>query len=58
MSRKDFEAIAKIIRDAGACDPTEARTVISNDLADYFASCNPRFDRVRFLEATCFKGKS
>jgi hypothetical protein len=57
MSRKDFEAIAKIIKqertlmikEAGHSVPVVAVAV---GLAAYFAEVNPRFDREKFLNAT------
>lgn len=54
MSRKDFEAIAAILKDhipvqGEAVDITYADTV--TDLADYFKSQNVRFDRRQFLTA-------
>lgn len=50
MTKRHFEAIAQILQAARAIDP---RTVqfVANDLADYFATENPRFDRARFLAA-------
>jgi hypothetical protein len=52
MSRKDYEAIAAIIKGArlytSADDPV---ALIATALAAAFAQDNPRFDRARFLAA-------
>ena len=64
-SKKHFEAIAKIVRDAktdlkSAPNATVARdevhAMIAEDLSEYFASQNPRFDRSRFLKACGLEG--
>lgn len=50
MSRKDFELIAKTIRDLD--DATFAmRVQVANAFADSLAQTNARFDRTRFIEA-------
>ena len=51
MSKKDFEALAEVVRFASGC--TEARSVEwwAHELADVCAKTNPRFDRARFLKA-------
>jgi hypothetical protein len=54
MTRKHFEAIARIMRDhtpvqGEAVDITHRDTV--DALADYFATENPNFDRGRFVAA-------
>lgn len=59
MTRKHFEAIASILRDhtpvqGEAADITHADTV--TDLADYFATENPNFDRERFIKACGLDG--
>lgn len=46
MSKKHFERIAAILRDHDDVDPQ-----LVDDLADFFQSENPFFDRVRFIEA-------
>ena len=46
MSKKDYEAIAAIMRESNL-DLND----IENDLADYMAEDDPRFDRARFLAA-------
>ena len=54
MPRKHFEAIAEILRKEAewyavtAPDPVAS---ITEDIADYLATLNPRFDRARFLRA-------
>lgn len=54
MTKQHFEAIAAILADhipvqGEAADITYADTV--HDLADYFATVNPNFDRAQFLSA-------
>jgi len=54
MSRKDYVAIAAILHDIDTeyDDGEEAVVrVIARELADYFKSDNPNFDRDRFYEA-------
>lgn len=57
MSRKDYEAIAALLRDHAdtLSDPTQAPDIAVRDLmdgmADLFAADNPNFDRERFLKA-------
>jgi len=61
MSKKDYIAIAKIIkgyspnpakfRDAMGASASFTALQITGDLADYFESRNPKFDRIKFLEA-------
>lgn len=66
MTRKHFEAIAAIIDSQIKAEPVftaagfdegfEAGRIagmedIAKDLADYFSSVNPNFDRHRFLNA-------
>lgn len=48
MTRKHFEAIAEIIR---AIPEDVSRSTAAHDLADYFETQNPLFDRRRFLIA-------
>jgi len=50
MSKKDYEAIARIFATHPAIRSAEVKTLGFN-LADYFAMDNPRFDRARFLAA-------
>lgn len=52
MSRKDYEAIARILSEyGGARKPLNLRRALAYDLADHFARENERFDRARFLAA-------
>ena len=65
LSRKHYEVIAEILAsnvqpktgyaagfDEGwATGMEEMRQEVANDLAEYFASENPYFDRERFLKA-------
>ena len=61
LSRKHYEAVAELLAKnarffEGAPDmyglgKREALDDVTNDLADYFASENPYFDRERFLKA-------
>ena len=46
MTRKDFEAIAKALREA------EAGEEVVRAMAAYCATTNPRFDKQRFIEAS------
>ena len=53
MSRRDFEAIAKIIRENTTKSVEEPLPFIYKDylvdeLCDYFSTRNPRFDGYRF----------
>ncbi len=50
MTKKHFEAIAKILRDNDA-DPT-----LVYELAQYFATTNHNFDAERFVKA-CLNSK-
>jgi len=50
-SRRDYIAVSDLIRKfKPAIDETSLRN-FANDLADYFASDNERFDREKFLSA-------
>jgi hypothetical protein len=56
MTKKHYEAIASILRKSIQQSYTlgldnSVEKYIAQYLADYFASENPRFDRVRFLTA-------
>jgi hypothetical protein len=62
MSRKDFQAIARVIY-AARTEPTTASGPylvaldrVAENLAGVFAAANPRFDRARFIKA-CETGK-
>ncbi len=52
MTKKHYEAIAAAFR-AYITTNTGANIArpIAKDLADYFATDNPKFDRARFLQA-------
>jgi hypothetical protein len=53
MNKKDFDIIAGRIREAYDRSPdggTATRQLVYK-LADDFAECNARFDRIRFLKA-------
>lgn len=68
MTRKNFEAIAAIVKsnipnagtgtgymfDENAAGQTYAAENIADELADYFATENPNFNRQRFLKACGF----
>lgn len=49
MSRKDFIAIAKSVRESVSTD--DDRKQLADQLANYFAVANPRFSRNRFFAA-------
>ena len=56
FTRQHYEAIAEILKEAGedwqGGTPTECIIYgIRDQLADYFAQDNERFDREKFLEA-------
>lgn len=60
FTRQHYKAIAAIIKDCiekhksggfGSLLCDEVRKSLTSELADYFASDNPRFDRQKFLEA-------
>ena len=52
MTRKDFEAIAHILREKGlVIDHKETIYELANDLARYFKQANPSFDKVKFIRA-------
>lgn len=54
MSRKDYEALAAIVKNSlhsdGGVDDEQAFQ-IAYDMADYFESTNPSFNRARFMDA-------
>ena len=57
MTRKHFEVIARLIAEAKAessdgWTPSEVLDALAGDLAVVFKDLNPRFDTVRFIEAT------
>lgn len=59
MTRKHFEAVARIIRENTPPEPGDQfengkisqSYLIASDLADYFSTENPNFDRQKFAEA-------
>ena len=51
MTRKDFEAIAKIIKDADKAGNIRYPGTLAYTFADYLETTNPRFDRDRFIAA-------
>jgi hypothetical protein len=64
MTKKQFEAIAKILNRYTLADPApgtfdegyaDASFGIAVELADYFETTNPLFDRERFLLACGIK---
>ena len=50
MTKKDFQAFADIINKL-IDDYYSAAWRVAEDMADYFETRNPRFDRGRFFEA-------
>jgi hypothetical protein len=59
MTRKHFEVIARLIAEAKAkaesrngWTTSEVLDALAGDLAIVFKDLNPRFDTVRFIEAT------
>ena len=54
MTKKHFEAIAKILRDSEV-DPNFVQA-LAKALAQYFATTNPNFDAERFVKA-CLNSK-
>ena len=50
MTKKHYEAIAGII-DTVSHDKNKHPHNVAYQLADYFATDNPRFNRTRFLQA-------
>lgn len=55
MTRKDFELIAKVLRESksinAAAWSASVRAVLAVEFADALAETNPAFDRSRFIEA-------
>lgn len=54
MSKRDYETIAAIVKNSlhsdGGVDDEQAFQ-IAYDMADYFESTNPAFNRTRFMDA-------
>lgn len=51
MSRKNYEAVAKILAVAPQGNAEEYRLAIARILSNYFAADNENFDEARFLAA-------
>ena len=62
LIQKDFKAVAEIIRRQSTCFTDEEDLILikaakdvgrcyASDLADYFTTQNPRFDRSHFMKA-------
>ena len=57
MSKRDFQAIARVIYNARSAGPeTDPFREIVSGLSSVLAVGNPRFDRARFVEA-CETGR-
>ena len=50
LSRKDYIAIADIIRTRGTSNENQVEN-IKSDLAEYFQEDNPNFDKEKFWKA-------
>lgn len=56
MSKKDFELIARVVRDARLLHSEDRnRQFLAEDFAEAIAKENPRFDKARFVEAATEK---
>lgn len=51
MSKKDFEMIARVLRDPTLHLPEAKRRAVASRFADELRATNPRFDRSRFVAA-------
>lgn len=51
MSRKDFEMIARVLRDPSLHLQDSKRRALASRFADELAATNSRFDRERFIAA-------
>ena len=58
MTKKHYEAIANIMKGYIPNAKSKSFKYIAEDLADYFAQDNPKFDRERFLNACGIKNTS
>lgn len=58
MTKKDYIAIAKILKDAQELSGGKGEAVIAigQDLADLFKQDNSAFDRARFMDAAGLRG--
>lgn len=57
MTRKDFEAIANILRTGLVGATSDERKVLrrtAGAMCEYLSTTNPRFDRSRFMRAAGF----
>lgn len=52
MTRRDFEAIAAVLRTSNDYLDRGERARLAGEFADVLEATNPRFDRYRFLDAT------
>lgn len=57
LSRKDYEAIARIIKDLTTEEGDIAQGYLIEELSDYFGKDNPDFDRDKFYKACYGKEK-
>lgn len=51
MTRKDYELIARVLRNADEMIDEMALEALAENFADELAETNPRFDRARFISA-------
>ncbi len=51
LTRKDFKAVAEIINSNRGQGVEYTLDNIASELADYFVTQNPQFDRERFMRA-------
>lgn len=61
MTKRDFELIARVIRNQNPGSVNQTLTAHLYELAENFAAelarVNPRFDRARFMKACGFEGE-
>jgi hypothetical protein len=55
LSRKHFNALAKMVRHTAENGGSVSAATLAHELADFCAAENPAFDRARFL-AACLEG--
>lgn len=51
MTKKHFQAIARIFHKHNVHDGNRGQAELAREVAAYFATVNPNFDRTRFLAA-------
>lgn len=51
MTRKDFELIARVIKNSDEVADDMTREALADMFADKLADTNPAFDRARFITA-------